>query len=239
MGLSTIPSSLGQVSPDSVFRYVSDPYTFRFPAPGPIERANRPDVFGCPDNIFFVAPNRSVWILPVWQAAQILMLLAQERFGPAFLYVFHVHHLSAYSSLTIQSSQTGMLIGYHFEIRNDTDKQLQPADSYNYHPLLPSSSPDAKVDPEAQAELSIEEKTCSICMEEVDTSPGPSGEVLLGMNRRRSYAVAPCHHLFHTKCLAQWLAIKVSEVIGERWGRLTGRRYAHCASGVCLHCNHC
>jgi hypothetical protein len=46
-------------------------------------------------------------------------------------------------------------------------------------------------------------------MEEVDTSAGPSSEVLLGMNRRRSYAVAPCHHLFHTKCLAQWLAIKV------------------------------
>jgi hypothetical protein len=46
-------------------------------------------------------------------------------------------------------------------------------------------------------------------MEEVDTSAGPSSEVLLGMSRRRSYAVAPCHHLFHTKCLAQWLAIKV------------------------------
>lgn len=46
-------------------------------------------------------------------------------------------------------------------------------------------------------------------MEEVDTSPGPSSEVLLGMNRKRSYAVAPCHHLFHTRCLAQWLAIKV------------------------------
>lgn len=57
--------------------------------------------------------------------------------------------------------------------------------------------------------LSVEEKTCSICMEEVDTSAGPSSEVLLGMSRRRSYAVAPCHHLFHTKCLAQWLAIKV------------------------------
>lgn len=89
-------------------------------------------------------------------------------------------------------------------------RQLQPADTYNYHPLLPSaSSKDA--DPEAQADmaLSSEERTCSICMEEVDTSPGPSSEVLLGMNRRRSYAVAPCHHLFHTKCLAQWLAIKV------------------------------
>jgi len=46
-------------------------------------------------------------------------------------------------------------------------------------------------------------------MEDVDTRPGPSGEVLLGINPRRGYALAPCHHLFHTKCLSQWLAIKV------------------------------
>ena len=93
--------------------------------------------------------------------------------------------------------------------------QLQPADTYNYHPLLPTSS--ASDDPEAQADqaLLVEEKTCSICMEEVDTSAGPSSEVLLGMNRRRSYAVAPCHHLFHTKCLAQWLAIKVSQLLPQ------------------------
>jgi len=111
-------------------------------------------------------------------------------------------------SANIQSSKKGTVQSH---IRHDiTDDQFQPADSYNYHPLLPSSS-DSKIDhdPEAQSSLTIEEKTCSICMEEVDTTPGPSSEVLLGMNRRRSYAVAPCHHLFHTRCLAQWLAIKV------------------------------
>lgn len=82
------------------------------------------------------------------------------------------------------------------------DKQFQPAESYNYHPAMPPA------DPENPADES--EKTCSICMEEVDTKPGPSGEVLLGMSSRRAYALAPCGHLFHTKCLAQWLGIKVS-----------------------------
>lgn len=74
-------------------------------------------------------------------------------------------------------------------------------------------------------------------MEEVDTSPGPSSEVLLGMNRRRSYAVAPCHHLFHTKCLAQWLAIKVSPFTASMERKLMKRRYAHCVSGVYLLCS--
>lgn len=79
--------------------------------------------------------------------------------------------------------------------------QLAPSESYNYHPLLPPSDP----------ENPIAEETCSICMDPVDTRPGPSGEVLLGINPRRAYALAPCHHLFHTKCLAQWVAVKVSE----------------------------
>jgi hypothetical protein len=56
------------------------------------------------------------------------------------------------------------------------------------------------------------ETTCSICMEEVDLHPssGSDAQALLGLNGRRQYALAPCHHLFHTKCLSQWLAIKVS-----------------------------
>ena len=45
------------------------------------------DIFACPDNIFFVNLSNWVWVLPIWLAAQIGTLLAQERFGPAFLYV--------------------------------------------------------------------------------------------------------------------------------------------------------
>ena len=139
--------------------------------------------------------------------------------------------------LTKQSTKKGIYScsGY----QNQANNQFQPADSYNYHPLLPPSS-DSKIDldPEAQSSLTIEEKTCSICMEEVDTTPGPSSEVLLGMNRRRSYAVAPCHHLFHTRCLAQWLAIKVCPHSSRKEEReLTIRRYVHCVNGVYLLCS--
>ena len=84
-------------------------------------------------------------------------------------------------------------------------KSMQPPESYNYHPYIPPA------DPENPASEGGEEKTCSICMEEVNTSPAGPTETILGLGgQRRSYAVAPCHHLFHTKCLSQWLAIKVS-----------------------------
>ncbi|WWC98821.1 hypothetical protein V866_005714 [Kwoniella sp. B9012] len=91
-------------------------------------------------------------------------------------------------------------------------KSLAPPESYNYHPLIPSPS----ADPEAAAAfhpLLSSEKTCSICMEEVDLSHNHAsahagtGGAALG-NKRKNYALAPCGHLFHTDCLSQWMAVK-------------------------------
>lgn len=45
----------------------------------------RLDAFACPDNVFFVNKQDWVWGLVGWHWAQILMLFAQERFGPSFL----------------------------------------------------------------------------------------------------------------------------------------------------------
>ena len=96
------------------------------------------------------------------------------------------------------------MVGLHTVFRLTC--QLAPPETYNYHPLLPPA------DPENPADTSLE-TTCSICMEEVNIHPqsgaGGAGEALLGIGGR-GYAVAPCHHLFHTKCLSQWMAVKVS-----------------------------
>ena len=45
------------------------------------------DAFSYEENVFFIQSNKAVWGLVLWQVLQIMMLLAQERFGPAFLYV--------------------------------------------------------------------------------------------------------------------------------------------------------
>ncbi|PHJ21493.1 zinc c3hc4 type (ring finger) domain-containing protein [Cystoisospora suis] len=58
---------------------------------------------------------------------------------------------------------------------------------YNYHRPLPSSLAD---DPEAGL------PECAICMNPVDTK-----------SKHRS--VTPCDHLFHDKCLQQWMEIKM------------------------------
>ncbi|KAK8850346.1 hypothetical protein IAR55_004264 [Kwoniella newhampshirensis] len=87
-------------------------------------------------------------------------------------------------------------------------KSLAPPELYNYHPMIPTSDPENP--------SPVKETTCSICMEEVDlTSSHPSHSSTastLGVgglgDKRRSYALAPCGHLFHTKCLTQWMGIK-------------------------------
>ncbi|WRT70497.1 uncharacterized protein IL334_007495 [Kwoniella shivajii] len=91
-------------------------------------------------------------------------------------------------------------------------KSLSPPESYNYHPLIPTSSEDPE---SASTSLLLlgdgeEEKTCSICMEQVDLSNSThsSSAGISISDKRRNYALAPCGHLFHTNCLSQWMAVK-------------------------------
>lgn len=105
--------------------------------------------------------------------------------------------------------------------------KFAPPDAYDYHQPLPMPDPEA---PEQDF------GNCSICMEPIVVAQGTSstsdkhphatesstplgaaasgvghvGSKVMSMNIRRTYALAPCHHLFHTECLSQWLAIKVS-----------------------------
>ncbi|WVQ74741.1 hypothetical protein IAR50_004346 [Cryptococcus sp. DSM 104548] len=152
--------------------------------------------FAYEDNIFFIEPKRWVWGLVLWQAVQVLVLYAQEKFGPAFF----------------------------------LPKSMAPPEMYNYHPHIPPA------DPENPTPLDGE-TTCSICYDDVDLHPhshpathsraastsksggkdkkvkeneGRDRDVLsgLGLGDRRGYAIAPCGHVFHTNCLAQWMSIK-------------------------------
>lgn len=68
---------------------------------------------------------------------------------------------------------------------------------------------------------------------------GTVGSKVLSMQIRRTYALAPCHHMFHTACLAQWLAVKVSRMCIRSLQMLTSsidRMYALFVNGHCHLC---
>jgi len=105
--------------------------------------------------------------------------------------------------------------------------------TYDYHPPLPLPDPEAP-------EQSLGD--CSICMDAIVVDPllrraekesrqeekekggkkssGSGVDIFNVVQKgvgnavtRKSYSLAPCHHLFHTECLERWLAIKVCLLI--------------------------
>ncbi|KZV98735.1 hypothetical protein EXIGLDRAFT_727063 [Exidia glandulosa HHB12029] len=73
-------------------------------------------------------------------------------------------------------------------------------DAYDYHPLLPQ--PDSEAPEQSLGD-------CSICMDAILLeNDAAKSSLLAGAAVKRSYALAPCHHLFHTQCLERWLDIK-------------------------------
>ncbi|KAI0726059.1 hypothetical protein C8Q72DRAFT_998682 [Fomitopsis betulina] len=140
---------------------------------------------GCPKNILDVEPRRWVYVVAVFMFAQAAVLLLQERLGPTF-FLFN---------------------------------RVVVTKAYDYHPPLPFPDPEA---PEQTL------GDCAICMDaiEVDSSLRRRSKSSDGKERsdlgvmsltasahrlgssRKSYSLAPCHHLFHTACLERWLAIK-------------------------------
>ncbi|KEP50684.1 putative RING finger protein [Rhizoctonia solani 123E] len=87
-------------------------------------------------------------------------------------------------------------------------KGLVEIELYDWHP--PIARPDAEAPSPSLGD-------CAICMDDIlldsadasgATKEGGSLLAGVGMGTKCVYAVAPCHHMFHTKCLEQWLAIK-------------------------------
>ncbi|KAH9829949.1 uncharacterized protein C8Q71DRAFT_717557 [Rhodofomes roseus] len=140
---------------------------------------------GCPKNILDVEPRRWVYVVPVLMFAQVATVLLQDRLGPTF-FLFN---------------------------------RVVVGKSYDYHPPMPLPDPEA---PEQTL------GDCAICMDAIEVDPSlrqrrkssdgkERGElgVMGGIasahrlgSARKSYSLAPCHHLFHTACLERWLAIK-------------------------------
>jgi len=134
----------------------------------------------CPKNVLDVEQRQWVWGVAIFMLAQVGVILLQQHFGP---------------SLFLPQTAT-------------------TANVYNYHPPLPLPDPEAP-------EQSLGD--CSICMDAIYVDPAlrqrPDEKIdvhglvrhtthLWAQSARKSYSLAPCHHLFHTACLERWLAIK-------------------------------
>ncbi|KAH9855277.1 hypothetical protein C2E23DRAFT_815072 [Lenzites betulinus] len=137
---------------------------------------------GCPKNILDVEPRGWIYAVALFMFVQVLVILLQEHVHPAFF----------------------------------LPKRMSRVQTYDYHPSLPLPDPEA---PEQTL------GDCAICMDAILVDPslrrskssdGKERPVvsraggLLGKvgAARKTYSLAPCHHLFHTACLERWLAIK-------------------------------
>ncbi|RDX47178.1 hypothetical protein OH76DRAFT_1558028 [Lentinus brumalis] len=142
---------------------------------------------GCPKNIFDVEPRRWIYAVALLMFLQVLVIFLQENVDPGFF----------------------------------LPRRMARVQTYDYHPPMPLP------DPEAPDQTLGD---CAICMDAILVDPslqarskssdGKERPVIgLGISRagilgkvgasaRKSYSLAPCHHLFHTACLERWLAIK-------------------------------
>ncbi|KAI0083737.1 hypothetical protein BDY19DRAFT_975766 [Irpex rosettiformis] len=137
---------------------------------------------GCPENVLDIEQRPWVYGVAIFMLAQAAVIILQGYFGPSLF----------------------------------LPRRLTTADVYDYHPPLPLPDPEAP-------EQSLGD--CSICMDAIEVDPALRGRMdekgdghghglsrhttnLWAQNARKTYSLAPCHHLFHTACLERWLAIK-------------------------------
>ena len=127
------------------------------------------DFLGCSKNIFDSEPRPWFFLVALLMLFQVGVLVLQEHAGPAFF----------------------------------LPQRVSRPQTYNYHPPLPLPDPEA---PEQTL------GDCAICMDAIEVDPGlrrrsKSGEgerrgflklgtVAGAAAARKSYSLAPCHHLF-------------------------------------------
>ncbi|TFK71357.1 hypothetical protein BDN72DRAFT_817637 [Pluteus cervinus] len=146
----------------------------------------------CPQNVLNIVPKWWSGWLALLVCFQAGVLILQEHLGPSFF------------------------LPERFSIKK----------TYDYHPPLPLPDPESPdpslgdcpicmdailVDPHHRRSKSLDEKSWG----DKPGKPSGAGAILnrmqLGVesaSARKSYSLAPCHHLFHTECLERWLAVK-------------------------------
>jgi len=157
--------------------------------------------FACPENVLNTRVSNAIYTFIYFAYFQVFVLILQEYLGPGFF----------------------------------LPKGYGTVERYDYHPhmsLPDAESPeqslgdcviclDAIVVQPAHRRKSLSDRASRYTEKEKSADGGSSASHLLGAMQsgieaagrgsggpRKPWALAPCHHLFHTTCLEKWLAIK-------------------------------
>ncbi|KAF9074941.1 hypothetical protein BDP27DRAFT_1316219 [Rhodocollybia butyracea] len=168
-------------------------------------------LFGLPRNVLDVEPRYWSYYLAVFVCLQAMVLVLQEYFGPAFFLPKRFSTVNTYN--------------YHPPLpmpdEESPEKSLGDCaicmDAILIDPSL--RQPNEKENPDnwdskASGTDGPGGRRKSISSRGSTGVIDPSGfldAVQRGVGNavtRKSYSLAPCHHLFHTECLERWLAIK-------------------------------
>ncbi|KAI5124239.1 hypothetical protein M0805_005088 [Coniferiporia weirii] len=172
-------------------------------------------LFACPNNVLDVDTSPLIFVLVGFVFLQVTIVLLQDKFGPGFFLPRSYTPTTQYD--------------YHPYIPLPDDEAPEP--SLGDCAICMDAilvQPDAHIRRRSLSEKSLSgrRRSASIkdrereknrergvrgILDRIEAATGRSTGVGVGIGgsgSRRSYALAPCHHLFHTACLERWLAIK-------------------------------
>ncbi|WFD43992.1 hypothetical protein MPSI1_002657 [Malassezia psittaci] len=156
-------------------------------------------LFWYPHNLLFFEPTRLVWIPIVWLSVQMVILVGQDALGPWFFvpkaFWHHENHWNWHP--TPEQLYAQLKDDDDIEVPNWAEPEDMPLGDCPV--CLCPNSWDADQD---QAEettrfFGINQPTWP-SWKIWKTDSDPSSNVM----------VTPCHHIFHTSCLKQWMNIK-------------------------------
>ncbi|KAJ3718919.1 hypothetical protein C8R42DRAFT_674859 [Lentinula raphanica] len=165
----------------------------------------------CPRNVLDVEARDWSYHLAAFVCFQALILMLQEYFGPAFFLPKKFSTVNTYNyhpplplpdEESPEKSLGDCAICMDAILLDPSIRQIHDTSS------LPSSDDwDAKASGAEGTRKSASVRGSGGVIDPV----GLFGAVQRGVGSavtRKSYSLAPCHHLFHTECLERWLAIK-------------------------------
>lgn len=156
-----------------------------------------------PHNILSTRPRpRLALFLTLWTIAQLTLLAAQDLLGPRF---------------GLPTSWFPAVYDYHPIISTSPSTSESEPQLESSHLLSLPNSFQTDQDKTHDTDRDKISDTCTICMNEVTvplltttTNTATTTSILIhSIVERRKYMITPCRHIFHTRCLQDWMDLRL------------------------------